>query len=79
MNYCSYYRAKVNRSLTWFFVATFRSCEHIGFDRTFDAQEGIFEFFVPQDLEENFVKIMNHYHDIQIISELKKLPNRLSP
>jgi hypothetical protein len=77
MNICSYYQAKIDKKLTWFFVATFRSNEHLAFDRTFDVEQGIFEFFVPQDLEKDFLMVMDSYKDINLVSNLKKLPNRL--
>lgn len=76
MNYCKYYQAKINRSLTWFFVATFRSYEHMGFDRTYDVQEGIFEFFIPEGMETDFLNLMHYFESQKIISDFKKLPNR---
>lgn len=77
MNLCMYYRAKVDKPLTWFFVATLRSSDHLCFDRTYDAQEGIFEFFVPEYLESDFLNLMKYYEDKGLISDFKKLPNRL--
>lgn len=77
MDYCLYYQAKVDKSLTWFFVATFRSFEHVGFDRTYNVEDGIFEFFVPQEMEEIFLNIFSYYKNNKIIFDLKKLHNRL--
>lgn len=77
-NFCAYYQAKVDKPKTWFFVATLRSYEHLAFDRTIDVENGIFEFFVPIDLEEEFLKIMQYYQKINILYDLKKLPNRLN-
>lgn len=76
MKFCLYYQASINKSLTWFFVATFRSFEHIGFDRTYDVEQGIFEFFVPEDLQYDFLFIMKNYEGMKIVSNLKQLPNR---
>lgn len=77
MSYCSYFQALVAKKDTWFFVATMRSNEHLMFDRTHDAERGLFEFFVPSDNEERFVRLMHWYQEQGIITEFKKLPNRL--
>jgi len=77
MDYCSYYQACIDRNKTWFFVGCLKSYEHIAFDRTLDAQEGIFEFFVPHDMEPYFVAIMDYFQGQKIVSNVKKLPNRL--
>ena len=77
MDYCSYYQAQINREKTWFFVGCLKSFEHIAFDRTLDAQKGIFEFFVPEDMEEYFLGIMQYFEKEGIVGNLQKLPNRL--
>lgn len=74
---CSYYQAHVLKSKTWLFVAIMRSFEHCCFDRTFDKQQGIFEFFVPAQLEPDFIHIMNYFQDQAIVHSFHKLPNRL--
>ena len=76
--YCVYYRANVDINMTWFFVATFRALESIAFDRTLDKTTGLFEFFVPQDQEQRFISVMNSYQASGLITNLTKLPNRLS-
>lgn len=76
MLYCSYYQANVVRQKMWFVVAAFRSFEHLSFDRAFDKQQCIFEFFVPQELEHDFVAIISHFVDHKIMSNVTKLPNR---
>ena len=58
--YCQYYQAKVKTSETWFFVAVIRSCENLVFDRTFDVENGIFEFLVPEGSEKDFLKFMEY-------------------
>ncbi len=78
MDYCSYYQAQIDRQQTWFFVGCLKSFEHIAFDRTLDAQEGIFEFFVPADMEASFLEFMQYFVDKKIVGNLKKLPNRLT-
>lgn len=77
MEYCQYYQAYVDRSKTWFFTATLRAHEHLAFDRTVDAQKGLFEFFVPINNESVFLKLMAIFQDLGIIKELNKLENRL--
>lgn len=77
MSYCSYYQALVSRKDTWFIVAIMRSFEHCAFDRTLQAQDGLIEFFVPQENESYFIEIMNYLKKEHIVFEFKKLPNRL--
>lgn len=75
--WCTYYQADVNKAKTWFFVAALRSYEHIAFDRTIDTQKSIFEFFVPPDLEADFLTIMHKLEKKGLVSNLTKLKNRL--
>lgn len=75
--YCLYYQAHVNEKDCWYLVAILRSFEHLVFDRTFDKKNSIFEFFVPDDLDSYFLDIMSYFERESIISQLKKLPNRL--
>lgn len=77
MSYCQYYQAHVDRSECWFFVGVMRSFEHMNFDRTLDLQNSIFEFFVPETMEDQFLRIMDYFKRHNIVSDLKKLPNRL--
>jgi hypothetical protein len=75
--YCHYYQAHVTRDQAWFFVAVARSYEHVMFDRTFDVHKSIFEFFVPVDMDKYFLEIMNTLQEQGIISEMRKMGNRL--
>jgi len=77
MNHCSYYQANVKRSECWFLAAIFRSYEHLAFDRTLDLSTSLFEFFVPESMEKEFLKIMSYFQEKGIVRDLKKLPNRL--
>ena len=74
----SYYQAQVDPAHGWFFVGVVRSFEHMAFDRTLDVGNSIFEFFVPQDTERFFLDLMDYFKQEQIISDLRKLPNRLA-
>ena len=75
--YCSYYQANVERELCWFVTATLRSYEHVSFDRTLDPATSLFEFFVPQSGEDCFLSLMSYYEGEGLISNFRKLPNRL--
>ena len=61
MSYCSYYQANVRQEDTWFFVATLRAHDHLAFDRTHDKATGLFEIFVPEGCEPEFLRIMQYY------------------
>lgn len=74
----AYYRACVHRSLSWYFVAILKSYEHVAFDRTFDIEQSIFEFFVPRDMESTFLALMHKMEQEGIIKDLHKYPNRLT-
>ena len=76
-NMCAYYQATVLKEKHWLLTSLIRSFEHLAFDRTCDTEQGIFEFFVPQDLEHHFLEIMEAFRQQGLIWDLKKLPNRL--
>lgn len=75
---CSYYQAHVDEKNCWFLVAIMRSFEHLAFDRTLDKENSIFEFFVPSELENVFLEVMNYFEEQKIVHSMEKLPNRLS-
>jgi hypothetical protein len=77
MEYSFYYQAHVKKTDTWFLTATLRSFEHLCFDRALTKEYGLFEFFVPIQLEHYFLELMNYYQEIGIVTELHKLSNRL--
>ena len=75
--YCNYYQANVQKEDCWFLAGVLRSFEHVAFDRTIDKEKSLFEFFVPATTEEYFLQIMDYLQAQGIVSDLKKLPNRL--
>lgn len=75
--YSLYYRARVEPSLVWYFTAILRSHDHICFDRTIDVPNSIFEFFVPQSGQHEFVSIVEHFIKTGIVTDFKQLPNRI--
>lgn len=77
MTYSAYYQAIVKKELCWQLTAILRSYEHLAFDRTIDNATSTFEFFVSPDLEDYFLKLMDYFIAIGIVSNLQKLPNRL--
>lgn len=77
MDYSLYYQALVSIPETWFVTATLRSFEHLTFDRTLDVEQGLFEFFVPIEMEPTFLEIMYYFEKNGIVSSIKKLDNRL--
>lgn len=78
MNYCSYYQALVDKTFCWYVVAILKSYEHLAFDRTLDTKKNLFEFYVPESREEEFLKLMSHFEAQHLINNLQKLPNRLA-
>lgn len=78
MAYCAYYQADLQRERCGFLVSVLRSFEHLAFDRTLDRETSRFEFFVPEDLETQFLELMDYFKKEGIVLQLEKLPNRLS-
>lgn len=77
MKYCLYYRAKIKKELCWLVTSTLRYSEHIAFDRCYDKEQSVFEFFVAPDLEKVFLSIMAKFEKHGVSSDLQSLPNRL--
>ncbi|AXK60533.1 hypothetical protein [Candidatus Chromulinivorax destructor] len=77
MKYCLYYRAKIEKELCWIVTSTLRYSEYLVFDRCYDKEQSIFEFFVAPDLQDVFVSIMATFEKHGIVSQLQFLPNRL--
>ena len=75
--YSLYYQAEVERSKCWIVSATLRYHEHIAFDRAFNVEESVFEFFVAPDFEGDFLRVMLVLEKAGMIFNLKKLPNRI--
>ena len=75
--YSAYYQVSVNKSKGWFFVGILRSYENVAFDRTLDKETSLFEVFVAPHSEAEFLDVMQLLANRQVITNLKKLPNRL--
>ncbi len=76
MNYCLYYQAKLEAKTTLFVTATLRSFDNLVFDRCLN-EKNIFEFFVPDGSQEEFLKIMSFFQENGIVTDLIKCDNRL--
>lgn len=77
MHYCSYYTALVDKLLCWYVVAILKSYEHLAFDRTLDTATNLFEFYVPADREQEFLRLMDYFKNQHLVSDLTKKENRL--
>jgi len=77
MNACLYYQAHINKKDCWFFVAVFRSFEHLAFDRTLDKTSSLFEIFVAPGQQELFESIMKAFQKRGVVLDFQQLPNRL--
>ena len=75
--FCSYYIGAVERSKVWVLVSALRGTEHICFDRTFNVENSIFEFFVPHATEDVFLQVMNYLQKDAVLLSLEKKENRL--
>lgn len=73
---CLYYCAKTDKSRCWLVSSLVRGTEHIAFDRCYDVKEGIFEFFVPESMEEVFIEVMEYLKKQNAIISLEKKENR---
>lgn len=48
------------------------------FDRALVKETNLMEFFVPPLMEKEFLAVMEYFIAQGLVSELKKLPNRLA-
>lgn len=77
-NYCLYYTAHLDKSRCWLVSSLLRGTEHVAFDRSYDPQNSVFEFFVPQDMEQVFLQVMEYLEKKQVVTKLLKEDNRLA-
>ena len=74
--FCLYYQAKIEKSRCWLVSSLIRGTEHIAFDRCYDVQESIFEFFVPTEMEEVFLEVIEYLKKKEAIITFEKQENR---
>ena len=73
--FCLYYQAQTEKNLCWLVSSLMRGTEHIAFDRCCDVQKGIFEFFVPKDMEAVFLEVMDYLKKEKAIIHFEKIEN----
>ena len=70
---CLYFRAHIPKSSVVVFTALIRSMEdHMVFDRIDNPTSHIFEFFVPNEMEQPFLKTMSLLEKENLCFSLKK-------
>ncbi len=72
------YQAHINRAEIGFLNSIIESYEGISVVRTFDAQAGIVELWMPAEFESLVVDIMRDIADQIGLQALYKIPKRLS-
>ncbi len=75
--YCEYYQAEIERAEIVKVVSILKSFDNVCFDRCYDTQKNIFEFFVPTAQEAFFLSLLSYFEKQGIVRDLKKLPNRI--
>ena len=66
------YIGKIQRERAWLLSSVMRGTEHIAFDRCFDKQQGLYEFFVPHDTESIFLETMAYLTQQGVLLSLEK-------
>ena len=59
-------------------MGVFRNENNVAFVRAFEANNDLFEFFVPQGFIDEYLLIMGYLEKHMYISEFQQLPNRLA-
>lgn len=74
--YSKYYLAKVLREKTWFLAGVLRNESNLVLDRSLDAKNNLFEFFVSEDQEDHFLDVMESMKKRGVVLSLQKAVNR---
>ena len=74
--YCEYYQASVLRKKTWFLSAAMRNESNAALARAIEGKPDTFEFFVPKDQEERFLRLIKSLKEKGIILFFEKKENR---
>ncbi len=72
------YQAHINRAEIGFLNSIIESYDGIGVVRTFDANAGIVELWIPAEFESVVVAVMHDIADQVGLHDLRKIPHRLS-
>lgn len=73
---CKYYKANLRRETAWFVSGVFRNEANTVLERCLDKNECEFEFFVPQDCEAHFLKIISFLHAKGYVLNFSQHENR---
>lgn len=76
--YCRYFTAKILKEKTWLLTGLLKNEESIALERALDPRSGLFEFFVPQEQVDNFLKFMSAVEKLGLIlSPVVECKNRI--
>ena len=75
--YSEYYVADVLKEKTWFLSACMRGEENVALARALEGKKNVFEFFVPKDQEEDFLRVMEELKSRGVVLSLEKKENRI--
>ena len=76
--WCAYYTGHVKKEKAWMLTAVLRGAENVAFDRTLNVKESIFEFFVPEDMENIFLQAAEYLKKQDVLLTLVKEKNRFA-
>ena len=74
--YCKYYHGEILREKTWFVTGCLKSHDNLVFERAIDKDNNIFEFFVPPQLESEFLHVMSYLQKNGYVLSLEEKENR---
>ena len=74
--YCSYYHVRFIKKTIWFVVGVLRAEDNIVFERAFDGESDLFEFFVPPGREFEFLRLIDVLRHRGHVVSLEQKPNR---
>ncbi len=75
--YGTYFTATLERRMIWFITGALRNEDGLAFDRALDHKNDLFEFFVPQDQEAQFLIFMGYFIEHGFVRNFTKKENRL--
>ena len=74
--YCTYYHVRFVKKDIWFVVGALRAEDNVVFERAFDGESELFEFFVPPGREPEFLSFMDCLSRRGHVLSLEQKPNR---
>lgn len=77
--YSCYFVAKILREKIWLTSGLIRNQGHIAFERSLDAKENLFEFFVPKAFKQDFINFASYMKEQGLFIFFEEKENRLKP